>query len=144
MFKSTLFIAIALIIFTSCTEDSLVDPIVGDYTGTLMISPADTTAITETFADVEVTEHSPEQISISLGPQYTNYIGDVSEDFEITTQSYEGISAGGRELIFPTGKGEYRTDTIVGSSEKIKTITISFEDQDGRENAAWLQLVEKI
>lgn len=144
MFKSTLFIVIALITFSSCSEESFVDPIIGDYTATLMINPADTTAITESFADVEVTEHSADQIAISLGPQYTNYIGNVAEDYGITMQSYEGISAGGRDLIFPSGTGQYTTDTIVGTSQKIKTITISFEDQDGRENAAWLQLVEKI
>lgn len=147
MFKSTLFILITLITFTSCSEDSIVDPIVGEYTGGLLINSATLTgqtSVEETYEDVEVTELSGDRISINLGPQYENFIGDVSEDHEITMSSYSGTSASGIALELNSGVGQFSIDTVVGSGQKIKVLTLFFEDFDQNESAAMMQLVEKI
>lgn len=140
MFKSTIFFALLLITFASCSNDSIVDPLVDDYTGNYLTSLSN---MTERFEDVSVSELSGDRIEINLGKDPGTLIGTVDEYGGIEMGDFQGTFENGTELRFSEATGQFNIDTIHGTQTPIKTILLSFNNDQGT-NISFLQLVEKI
>jgi len=63
MFKSTIFFAVVLIAFSSCSKESIIEPIVGEYHAALLCSE---TGEEEGYVDAVVRELSGDRIAIDF------------------------------------------------------------------------------
>lgn len=140
MFKSTIYFALLLITFASCSNDSIVDPLVDDYTGTYLYSESNEA---EYFDDVSVSELSGDRIEINLGKDPGSLIGSVDEYGSIEMGDFQGTFENGTELRFSQATGQFNIDTIHGTQTPIKSILLYFNSEE-ETNISFLQLVEKI
>lgn len=141
MFKSTTFLAIALLAFSSCTTESIVDPLVGDYYAIFLCSDQTEESLeTQDYIDAEVREINGDRIAINFDSNLGSMTADVNEDHDIIMTSYDRAN---HPLATMVGRGDFSEATIHNSDSTAKFINLHFQDEVSS-RYCMMQLIEKI
>lgn len=135
MLKTSVYICLILITFSSCSDEAYSDQIEGTYSWAKLITPD----FEQEIMDAQISYLANGAIEIDLGSPLGVLKGDISDDSEIIMQPFLGFTSSGVELNFPTGDGDFTLEEI--DMTQIKNVHISFVTLGDRRHLGtlWLQ-----